>query len=38
MKRIFAIIASAAMLGSCSNGTKYTIKGTDESFENGEYA
>lgn len=38
MKRIFAIIASAAMLGSCSNGTKYTIKGTDESFENGKYA
>ena len=38
MKRIFAIIASAAMLGSCSNGTKYTIKGTDESFEHGKYA
>ena len=38
MKRIFAIIASAAILGSCSNGAKYTIKGTDELFENGKYA
>ncbi len=38
MKKIFAIIASAAILGSCSNGTKYTIKGSDESFEDGKYA
>jgi len=38
MKRIFAIIASAAMLGSCSNGAKYTIKAADESFENGKWA
>ena len=38
MKKILAIIASAAILGSCSNGKKYTVKGADESLENGKYA
>ena len=38
MKKILAIIASATILGSCSNGKKYTVKGADESLENGKYA
>ena len=35
MKKIFAIVLAAAAMTACSSGTKYTINGTDTSFEDG---
>ncbi len=38
MKKIFAVIMTAAALGSCSTGTKYTLTGSDSTFTDDRYA
>ena len=35
MKKIFAIVLTTATMAACTNSTKYTISGTDATFEDG---